>query len=53
MNIEVAKKGRTITKAPKLYICFVDCQKEFDRVKHDKFIEVMMRAGLRVDRMQQ
>ena len=29
------KKGR------KLYLCFVDYQKAFDRVKHDKLAEIM------------
>ena len=36
LNIEVEKKGKIITKARKLYLCFVDYQKAFDRVKHDK-----------------
>ena len=31
-------------KGKKLYLCFVDYQKAFDRVKHDKLIEVMEKA---------
>ena len=27
------------------YVCFVDYQKAFDRVKHDKLLEVMEKAG--------
>ena len=30
----------------KLYLCFVDFQKSFDRVKHDKLVEVMEKAGI-------
>ena len=30
----------------KLYLCFVDYQKELDRVKHDKLVEVMEKAGI-------
>ena len=30
----------------KLYLCFVDYQKAFDRVKHDKLVEVMEKAGI-------
>ena len=33
-------------KEKKLYLCFVDYQKAFDRVKHDKFAEVMEKAGI-------
>jgi exonuclease III len=29
-----------------LYLCFVDYQKAFDRVKHDKLTEVMAKAGI-------
>src|SRR4029077_18446039 len=46
LNTEVGKKGKIITKARKLYLCFVDYQKAFDRVKHDKLLEVMKRAGI-------
>ena len=28
----------------KIYLCFVDYQKAFDRVKHDKLAEVMVKA---------
>src|SRR4029077_8903198 len=41
LNTEVEKKGKIITKARKLYLCFVDYQKAFDRVKHDKLLEVI------------
>ena len=37
---EKTKKGK------KLYRCFVDYQKAFDRVKHDKLVEVMENAGI-------
>ena len=30
----------------KIYACFVDYQKAFDRVKHDKLVEVMRRDGI-------
>jgi hypothetical protein len=33
-------------KKKKLYMCFVDYQKAFDRVKHDRLVEVMERAGV-------
>ena len=33
-------------KGKKLYLCFVDYQKAFDRVKHDKLTEVMKKAGI-------
>src|SRR5206468_9794837 len=29
-----------------LYLCFVDYQKAFDTVKHDKLAEVMEKAGI-------
>ena len=29
----------------KLYLCFVDYQKAFDRLKHDKLVEVMKEAA--------
>ena len=34
LNTEVEQKGKIIIKARKLYLCFVDYQKAFDRVKH-------------------
>ena len=30
----------------KVYMCFVDYQKAFDRVKHDKLLEIMESAGI-------
>ena len=30
----------------KIYVCFVDYQKAFDRVKHDKLLEITERAGI-------
>src|SRR5437867_13422090 len=39
-------KGKKTTKRKKLYLCFVDYQKAFDRVKHDKLAEVMEKAGI-------
>ena len=47
MNTEKeAREGGTKKKAKKLYLCFVDYQKAFDRVKHDKLVEVMEKAGI-------
>ena len=37
---------RAIQVKKKIYACFVDYQKAFDRVKHDKLVEVMRRAGI-------
>ena len=42
-QINTEKEGKTTKK--KLYLCFVDYQKEFDRVKHDKLVEVMEKAS--------
>ena len=39
------RKNRS-KKGKKLYLCFVDYQKAFDRIKHDKLIEVMEKAGI-------
>ena len=33
-------------KSKKLYLCFVDYQKAFDRVKHDKLIEIMEKSEI-------
>src|SRR5206468_12519609 len=33
-------------KRKKIYLCFVDYQKAFDRVRHDKLAEVMLKAGV-------
>ena len=30
----------------KVYLSFVDYQKAFDRVRHDKLLEVMEKAGI-------
>src|SRR5437899_10757886 len=30
----------------KIYLCFVDYQKAFDRVRHDKLAEVIVKAGI-------
>jgi hypothetical protein len=48
MNIEKEMRGKKKTqkKPKKLYLCFVDYQKAFDRVKHDKLAEVMEKAGI-------
>src|SRR5438034_7886829 len=37
---------RTFKVGRKLYLCFVDYQKAFDRVKHDKLRDVMVKAGI-------
>ena len=39
-------KGKEITKSKKLYLCFVDYQKAFDKVKHSKLAEVMEKASI-------
>ena len=39
-------KKRKKTKKKKLYLYFVDYQKAFDRVNHDKLVEVMEKAGV-------
>src|SRR3989442_4575740 len=46
LNAEKVIKGKKTTKRKKLYLCFVDYQKAFDRVKHDKLAEVMEKAGI-------
>src|SRR5688572_26733805 len=43
---EVVQDGKTKKKEKKLYPCFVDYQKAFDRVKHDKLVEIMEKAGI-------
>src|SRR4051812_2889142 len=48
MNTEVLNQGRKILHGRKVYLCFVDYQKAFDRVKHSKLIEVMEKAGVPV-----
>src|SRR2546425_4797524 len=39
-------QGKMTTKKKKIYLCFVDYQKAFDRVRHDKSAEVMVKAGI-------
>lgn len=46
MDVVKKKDNKNVTKAKKLFLCFVDYQKAFDRVKHDKLTEVMEKAGL-------
>ena len=46
MNTEVLNQGKEIIKGRKVYLCFVDYQKAFDRVKHSKLLEVMEKAGV-------
>src|SRR6267154_530342 len=46
INSEKEIQGNKATKEKKLYLCFVDCQKAFDRVKHDKLVEVMEKSGI-------
>jgi len=38
--------GKITRKKKGLYLCFVDYEKAFDRVKHDKLVEVMEKAGI-------
>src|SRR2546425_11812537 len=45
MNKEKEIQGKMTTKKKK-YIYFVDYQKAFDRVRHDKLAEVMKKAGI-------
>ena len=40
----VTQRGIQVKR--KIYACFVDYQKAFDRVKRDKLVEVMRRAGI-------
>src|SRR5437899_1633772 len=48
MNREKVIKGKMKRrmKKKKIYLCFVDYQKAFDRVRHDKLAEVMVKAGI-------
>src|SRR2546425_2281985 len=39
-------KKKKKVKKKKIYLCFVDYQKAFDRVRHDKLAEVMVKAGI-------
>src|SRR5206468_679923 len=45
MNKEKEIQGKMTTKKKKIYLCFVDYQKAFDRVRHDKLAEVMEKSG--------
>ena len=46
MNREKEIHGKKTMKKKELYLCFVDYQKAFDRVEHDKLREVMEKAGI-------
>jgi hypothetical protein len=47
MNAEKeVQEGKTKKKGMKLYLCFVDYQKAIDRIKHDKLVEVIEKAGI-------
>ena len=46
MNMEVLYQGKKRLKGRKVYLCFVDYQKAFDRVKHSKLLVVMEKAGV-------
>src|SRR5437867_1067995 len=46
LNAQKVIKGKKTTKRKKLYLCFVDYQKAFDGVKHDKLSKVMEKAGI-------
>src|SRR6184192_1162138 len=46
MNKEKEIQGKLTTKKKKIYLCFVDYQKAFDRVRHDKLSEVMEKCGI-------
>src|SRR5437899_2077284 len=43
---EIKGKMKMKMKRKKIYLCFVDYQKAFDRVRHDKLAEVMVKAGV-------
>ena len=49
---EIKRKKKMKMKRKKIfmYLCFVDYQKAFDRVRHDKLAEVMVKAGIRYTR---
>src|SRR2546425_4649515 len=44
MNKKKEIQGKMTTKKKKIYLYFVDYQKTFDRVRHDKLVEVMEKA---------
>lgn len=37
---------RTIQKQQDLFICFIDYQKAFDRINHDKLVAIMLEVGI-------
>src|SRR2546425_282023 len=43
---KIKGKKKKKTKRKKMYICFVDYQKAFDRVRHDNLAELMVKAGI-------
>src|SRR3989442_13173386 len=43
---EIKGKKKMKMKRKKIYLCFVDYQKAFDRVRHDKLAEIMVKAGI-------
>src|SRR3989442_13533925 len=43
---EIHGKKKKIMKRKKIYLCFVDYQKAFDKVRHDKLAEEMVKAGI-------
>src|SRR3954466_9301275 len=43
---EIQGKKKKKMKKKKIYLCFVDYQKAFDRLRHDKLVEVMEKAGI-------
>src|SRR5206468_11607073 len=43
---EIQRKKEMKMKKKKIYLCFIDYQKAFDRVRHDKLAEVMVKAGI-------
>src|SRR6267154_692337 len=46
MDTDKVKQRKKIKKRKKLHLRFVNYQKAFDRVKHDKLAEVMEKAGV-------
>src|SRR5437867_9514366 len=43
---EIKGKKKMKMKRKKIYLCFVDYQKTFDRVRRDKLVEVRVKAGI-------
>src|SRR3989442_11226100 len=48
MNKEKEIQGKMTTKKKKIHLCFIDYQKAFDRVRHDKLTEVMEKLVYRI-----